>query len=388
MRWSETAVGELARRSQRFWGVGLIAWLIVAACGGNTSNTSGGGSNQAAMNRARAAVSELEAVPTYQGPTESLDTAKVKGKTIYFISIDLHNQFNALIAQNFKEAGDLIGFNTVTLSANLTPDLENTYVEQAIHQHAAGIVLLSIGHETIPNALADAQSAHIPVITIAQYSAGRPIPSDVTNQVTANTYHIGQVQADLAYSMSNGHVHAVAYGSTLVPQDVAQWDGQKAELNSLCPTGCSYKSVNLNLASFPTDLPTDVRSELLADKSLNWFFPDWDILGTYVLAGLKSANAQDRAKFSSWNGIPAAMQQVQAGDEVGTFGVPLRWWGWAAADMIARYVAGQSTPDEHVPTRLFTKSILASINSVDSESQLYQDDGVFTKYKSMWGVSG
>ncbi len=375
-------------RPVRGWAAGLLlAVMVGTACGaGSTTPTGPVAPNAAALQRAKDAVAAMEAVPNYQGPTVKLDTSSVRGKTVYFIAFDLSNSFNAQILANFQEAAKLIGLNVVALSGRVNPALESQYIFQAVKQHAAGIVLLAVGHEEAPEALAAAQAAHIPVITMAQRSAGLSLDVDTNGAVTASTYHIGEVQADYAYIQSGGSIDAIGYGGASLPQDVDEWDGQQHELGVLCPNTCKYKSTNLDLQTFQAVLPNVAREAIIADPKLNWFLPDWDILGTYVLVGVKAANAQNRVKFSTWNGIPAALELVKNGDEAAEFGVPLRWWGWAAADMISRFIAGQNTPDENIPVRLFTQSILQTIGSTSDESLLYQDSKVFDTYRSLWGV--
>ena len=364
--------------------------LVMAACGDAAAGGGAGSSsagNPQTLARAQAAVAAMKAVPQYKGPTAPLDISKVRGKTVYYVAFDLSNKFNNTLEQTFEEAANLMGIKTVALSGKVNPALENTYVEQAVKQHADAIVLLSIGHEQIPNALADAKAAGIPVISIAQYSGGTQLPSDITNQVTANTFHIGEVQADLAYTLSNGYINAIGYGGQELPQDVSQWKGQQSEVNALCASTCQYKSQAVNLTDFQTTLPNTTRAAIIADSKLNWFFPDWDILGTYAVVGIKAANAQSRVRYSTWNGIDAAMAAVKGGDEAGTFAVPLRWWGWATADMTARYIAGLPAPDEQVPARLFTKDVLDPLSSTSDETILYNDSKVFDTYKQLWGVS-
>src|SRR5713101_5978499 len=148
----------------------LVLVVALAACGSAATGQTvvGNSSNDAAMQRAKAAVAAMEAVPTYRGPTTPLDVSKVRGKTVYFVAFDLSNSFNAQILANFQEAAKLIGLNVVALSGRVNPALESSYIFQAVHQHAAGIVLLAVGHEEAPEALMAAQAANIPVITMAQ----------------------------------------------------------------------------------------------------------------------------------------------------------------------------------------------------------------------------
>lgn len=392
----------LTKRSIRRRGAGLAA--VAMACMLTTTACSppeGTGGDAAAADRptvevdpeamamAKANIEKLMEPPTYQGPTEPVDLSKVQGKTVYFIAFDLSNAFNKAILDHFKEAAELMGVKVVGLSGQVNPALETTYVNQAVKADAAGIVLLSIGAEQVPAALKNAAAAGIPVITMAQRSAGDDPGENIDNQVTVNTTEIGKAQVDLAFVESDGYVNGIGYGGASLPQDVSQWEGQEARINELCPDVCEYKKQNINLANFQTQLPGIARAAITADPDLNWFFPTWDILGGYLVPGIQQAGAGNRVQFSSWNGIPAAMEMVRDGKQAATFAVPLRWWGWAAADMIARYIEGQDVaPDaENMPVRLFTKEILEQAGTTEDESKLFNDEEVFDTYRELWGLN-
>jgi ribose transport system substrate-binding protein len=367
-----------------------LGGLVAGCSGGSTGTTTKPAAvvDPATMSKAQANVDAYLASPTYKGPSTPVDLSKVRGKTIYFVAFDLSNAFNKALLDNFKEAANLMGVKVVALSGQVNPALETTYVNQAVKAKAAAIVLLSVGAEQIPAALQNAANARIPVITMAQHSAGENPGKGITNQVTVNTTDIGKAQVDYAFVTSKGYVNAIGYGGNSLPQDVSQWNGQKARIQELCPDTCKYSNNNINLSNFQTQLPGISRAAITADKKLNWFLPTWDILGTYVMPGITQAQAQDRVRFSSWNGIPAAMQLVRDGKQAATFGAPLRWWSWATADMAARYIAGDTlAPDaENVPVRLFTKESLDKIGTVSDEAKLYDDASVFDTYRKLWGL--
>jgi ribose transport system substrate-binding protein len=345
--------------------------------------------DQASMDKAKANIEALKAEPAYNGPTTPIDLSKVRGKTIYFIAFDLSNAFNETLLNNFKEAAKLMDVKVVGLNGKVNAALETTYVNQAVKANAAAIVLLSVGAEQVSAALRNAADAGIPVITMAQHSAGDDPGKNITNQVTVSTTDIGKAQADLAYVTSKGYVNAIGYGGASLPQDVSQMAGQEARIKELCPEVCSYKRSDVNLANFQTQLPGIARAAITGNQKLNWFFPTWDILGGYLVPGIQQAGMSKTVQFSSWNGIPAAMKLVSEGKQAATFGVPLRWWSWATLDMAARYIAGQDVaPDaENLPVRMFTKDVLDEAGSLDDESALFGDDHAFEKYKELWSVS-
>ena len=398
-------------RTARHLGVGVVAAaaalaLTLSGCsssgnsgggganssGGSPNSTSGGspssGGGSAALAKAQSAVTAAEAPPKLTLPTTPLDVSKLKGKSVYLVVGDLSNAFVAELAKYFNEASKLIGFNVTTLNSHESAAQQTAFIRQAVSNHVAGIVTIGVSSTQAPAAMKEARAAHIPVVTTVVQSVGEPLQPDVSAIVGPDTFKIGQVQADYAYVNSSGTVHAVAYGSTILSQDVRQWDGQKQELNDLCGSSCTLSTENIDLTKFQTDLPLSVRAKVTADSSINWLLPDWDVLATYVYAGLKQANATGRVKFSSWNGIPSAITMVRNGQEAATIGISLHIWGYAAADTIGRLIAGQPTPTSvELPTRLVTKQLLDQLGSNATEDDIYAATPLLDGYKKLWNAS-
>src|SRR5690242_18120183 len=71
----------------------LAASSVLAACGSSSSSSTSGGctGTSGAENKGVAEAKQLVAQalkePTWQGPTDKVNTAKAKGKTVYFINL-------------------------------------------------------------------------------------------------------------------------------------------------------------------------------------------------------------------------------------------------------------------------------------------------------------
>jgi ribose transport system substrate-binding protein len=372
-----------------------VTALALTLSGCSDDGDSGGSGNGASttqdagsLAKAKKAIEAAEAAPQMTLPSEALDVSDLQGKTVYLIVGDLSNAFVAELAKYINEASDLIGFNVTTLNSHESAAQQTAFIRQAVSNHVAGILTIGVSSTQAPAAMKEAQAAGIPVVTTVVQSVGEDLQPDISAIVGPDTYKVGQVQADYAYVDSPGDVHAVAYGSTILSQDVRQWDGQKAELEKLCGDSCSISTENIDLTKFQTDLPLNVRAKVTSDPSINWLLPDWDVLATYVYAGLKQASATDRVKFSSWNGIPSAVDMVRSGEEAATVGISLHIWGYAAADTIGRLMAGQSTPSSvELPTRLVTKDLLDELGSDATEDEIYASSTLLDGYKKLWNAS-
>jgi ABC-type sugar transport system substrate-binding protein len=368
----------------------IAASLLLGACGddGPTSPAAleDDASSEAAMARVTERLEEASQPVTYNGPTAPLDSAKVDGKKVCIIAVDTANQFVSDISNHAADAFKLMGVSSQVLNGRNDPNQYTAYIRQCLQQNVDGIMLQNIGSLQTPQGTKAAADAGVPIITSGQIAATSEPEENVDSFVAVDTRKIGELQSDLAYRDTDGEVHAVGFGLPTLVQDNEQLEGQEEELNALCPDTCSYDSQSINLGTFQTELPNMTRSAMLRDPDLNWFFPAWDILATYVISGVEQANTQSAPKISSWNGIASARDAVLADDMAATFGVPLKVWGYAAADTLARLIAEQDAPPVALPFRMLTAETLKPVGADASEEEVYGSEEALAQYRELWGV--
>jgi ribose transport system substrate-binding protein/inositol transport system substrate-binding protein len=363
--------------------------MLLTACSSGGDSPSGGAqdgaSAEASMARATERLDEASQPVTYSGPEEPLDRAAVEGENVCIIAVDTGNQFVADISDHAADAFEQMGIEAQILNGRNDPNQYTAYIRQCIQQGVAGIMLQNIGSLQTPEGTRAAAEAGIPIITSGQIAATSEPEENVDSFVAVDTRLIGELQSDLAYRESDGDVHAVGFGLPTLVQDNEQLAGQKEELERLCPDTCSYEAQHIELGTFQTELPNMTRSSIIGKPDLTWLFPAWDILATYVIAGVKQAQVPEPPKISSYNGIESARQAVLAGDMVATFGLPLKVWGYAAADTLARLIAGQEAEPVTLPFRMLTKETLEPLGADASEEEVYGSDETLTQYRELWG---
>jgi inositol transport system substrate-binding protein len=367
----------------------LATSLLLSACSGGGGGSGGGQQDNAAaeasMARANERLDEASQPVSYSGPEEPLDAAAVQGKSVCIIAVDTANQFVADISNHAAEAFELMGIETQILNGRNDPNQYTAYIRQCIEQDVDGIMLQNIGSLQTPEGTRAAAEAGIPIITSGQIAATSEPEENVDSFVAVDTRLIGELQADLAYRESDGNVHAVGFGLPTLVQDQEQLAGQEEELQELCGDACSYEAQHIELGTFQTELPNMTRSAIIGNPDLNWFFPAWDILATYVIAGVEQANPAEPVSISSYNGIESARQAVVAGDMVATFGIPLKVWGYAAADTLGRLIAGQQAEPVTLPFRMLTKETLEPLGADASEEEVYGSEETLDQYRELWG---
>jgi ribose transport system substrate-binding protein len=361
--------------------------LVLASCATSGPAPSEDDSDSGAMAQAQEAVDAAKAPIAADSEVAEIDTSSLAGKTVYVLQADASNGFVTTISDALEEANDLVGVDTVVFDGQQNAANYDSLINQAISQKADAIVLINVGVE-VPSAIAAAKAAGIPLIVSGVSSASDwQFDGTAAAEVAVDTMAVGRIQSDLAYTLSDGNVHAIGYGAQEFPQDVAQMKGQEAELQDLCAETCTHLTRTVQLTSYQGDTPGNVRADLLANPDANWLMPAWDFLATYANAGLRLANNPD-VQISSWNGIPVALEMVNNGELAGTIGVPLRQWGWQLADSTYRVMADGDVASVAIPTRLLTADVLEGLSAEPTEAEIYGNESVFSQFQTAWGVAG
>ncbi len=101
---------------------------------------------------------------------------------------------------------------------------------------------------------------------------------------------------------------------------------------------------------------------------------------------IQSANKAAQVKVASFNATASVMEQLARGEIVGAdVGNPNVWWGWAIADQALRLMTGQqAVKDENIPTRLFTRDNIKSIDLKATEDNWYGPADLRGEYQKLW----
>src|SRR5262249_56941402 len=86
----------------------------------------------------------------------------------------------------------------------------------------------------------------------------------------------------------------------------------KGELAAHC-TGCKISYLNVPVAQWSTKIQSGVQTALLRDSSINFIVPLFDAMQQYAIPGIQAAGASSRVQTASYNGDPALIKRLQAG---------------------------------------------------------------------------
>lgn len=339
---------------------------------------------------AKRLVKQYEQPPKWAPPGKPFDARKAKGKSIWYVSLNLSIPFEQYMLQGIKAGAALVGAKGVGFDGKSSATEYARGIEQAIQAKASVILVGGIEPSLVGPALADAEKAHIPVIMANTQDPGPPrkdYPSAVKGIATHSFSWPGRAEADFVTADSNGKANIVFMSSTDIPHiTVPEKDAFVNELKRVCPN-CKVKIMSVPSSQW-NQLQTKTASLIRANPDVDYIVPDFDGMVIFALPGVHSAGAQGKVKIVSFNATPSVMKALKAGDVVvGETGGPNLLQGWAFADQALRVAAGyKPLPDIGIKDRLFTKENIDSIDLSAQESTWYGKIDYVAAYKKLWGL--
>ena len=404
----------LSRRGMSGWRVGGFAALAAAACvlaacsssGGSGSpassapppvgssaaapapNGSASGSTGSGVEAAKQIVAEAEKPAVWRGPTESVDLSKVKGKSVYEIS--LTQQIPALaqwmtVTQQQLEAA---GMKATICDAKGTPAGIIQCFQQGIAQRPAVILAQALDTTFIHKYIAQANAAGIKVVTSQTGVPGIPTTTGAVAEATVSYPQVGKLLAAYFAAQSNctGYPQIITSTSSRQPSAALVGAMQK-EISSLCPQVKATSVQNVLIPDQPTKLPTLTRSLLTQNSNLQYMVPIYDGMTIYMAPAIRSLGNKNVQMFS-FNATPVVMQTLLNKSALtADVGSPNQWFGYAQADQVLRAAAGAApVADENLPLRLFTADNIGSIDPKADESTWYGSVDFACNYHKLWGL--
>jgi ribose transport system substrate-binding protein len=371
---------------------------MVAACGSGGASSkaqstiaSSTGSDQAGLAAAQSNVRTATAVNTgFTSPGASFDSSKLRGKKIWVITF-LSVPFAQQSVQGLKEAAAAVGATVTAVDGSAGVDAYQRGIKQAIAQKADAIIIGTLNPSLFRADLAVAHAKGIKVIAVSSQAPGTsPAAGDPVDGFVDPCYKCaGGLMADSAITDSKGKADVlVLWSSDVKIPGEAQLSAIQAEFGTNCP-GCRVKVQDVPAAQWATRLQPVTQSAVSSDPKLDYILPLYDGMVTFMVPGIRAANAQTRVKISSFNATPAVMQQIGSGGVVlSDVGIGSVRYGWGWADQTFRVLSGvPAVTDEKLPVRLFDASNVGSINLTASTDPWYGSVDYRSEYKKLWGLT-
>ncbi|MCW2843376.1 MAG: ABC-type sugar transport system periplasmic component-like protein [Nocardioides sp.] len=374
----------LQRRGAVVVGIALTALLAACNSSGDVDTSQQG--SDTAVNEAEDAVAKAAEPPVFEAPP-SFDPSAAKGKKLWII--DLASSI-PMIQTGDSATADALGLVGATVETHDGKGSVSEFalgVNQAIADKADAIALYAVDPRAVEGPLRKAHDAGIKIIAIQFDDPGAALPDYVDAQVTYCYSCAGETMANYIVSAEGGKsVGVELVTSTEVSNSAPLIKAFEATLKKGCP-GCGLVKDDVPVASWQTDIPTQVNSTLNSHPDIKYVVPIYDGMALFAAPAIQTSGRDD-VKLVTFNATESVMQALQDKKIVAAdVGSPQAWQGWALADQFLRLMSDEAPlEDQGVDLRLFDESNVGDIDLSAPESEWYQVD-FESVYKSAWGIN-
>jgi ABC-type sugar transport system substrate-binding protein len=358
--------------------------ITLAACSSSSSGSSAsGGSTSSAASAAGTCLTKAKAVtkqysaPMHANlPTASVTAAAAKGKKVWFIA-PIETAYVEAVQNSFSQAAKAAGLVPVIFNGQGSVTTWNQGINEAVSQHAGGILLLSEDPSLVSGALQSAFAAKIPVVDSDNSNPTDPLDG-LFAHVAADYTEVGKVQGADMLVATGCKLNAFYAGYTVYKNLTEQKDGVTSEISSLCPS-CKFDFYAIDPTTEATKLEPATLTALQRNPSLNLLagvtdiqvgemMPALNVTGKHLPLVGQSA----QGPWVQWVQSGKMQADLAEGDQ--------SYLGWAEVDELLRAMTGQSAVPEDVPIQLMVKG---SFNLSNPYAGLGNYQNTF---ETLWGV--
>lgn len=369
----------------------VLAALVLAggaaACGGGSGDDSGGADGSGGVAKSAEVKKAMQPTERYTVPSEPLDPAKLKGRTIHYIPLNQQVPAFAVTARNMTRAAELVGMKVQVCDGGANPSQISGCVDRAVGAQAGAIIAYSIPYGMAQNSFDKAVGEKIPVVVMDQI---RPDGTKDTEEVAylPGAIQMQQVLARWAIDDSGGSANVVVSMLQDSPSTVAYVEKYAMPTYKNECGDCEVSINKVSAANFQRIAPS-TSAALLKNPDAKYLQVEFEDILQPTLEAVRQANRTD---------IKVAVSGVTtAGLEILKNGGPVKaglaqhfpYQGWASLDLAMRMMLGME-PEEYVtPVRLITSENIGGIE-LTAEAQAsgawFGTPSYEEEFKKLWDV--
>ncbi len=293
---------------------------------------------------------------TFVAPGPSLDATSLKGGSIWYVSLSQAIPVLAIEQNGIRQATGALGMSLEICDGKFQPALAAGCINAAVSAGAKGIITDSITLASVSTAVTNAANHHVPIVALNALGTNT---KDVAH-FAAGDEMSEAIAADWIIADSKGAARVL--GTSVQDDSYARYDitsGSAPEF-AKCP-GCKTVTASYTSGTVPS-VPSIVSSALLANRDLNYGFPQFDFLVPLFKSGVQTAGFANKMKIVSTNAVLSDMQLVKSGGQAADIGANRNYVGWGAMDAMLRLLKGLPVSTKStVPQRVFDSQNIGSI---------------------------
>jgi ribose transport system substrate-binding protein len=368
------------------------AVLFVSACSPGTSSTtsqepSGELSADAAaiVEKAQSYIDDHTGVVVMPEPAGP-DFVPVAGKTIGILSCGQEAPACARMVDGATQGLEALGYTVVVEDGKLTPSGWNTSMSKLVQQRVDGIIKLAEPDNAMPQTMKEAADAGIPVVcAVCSNAEEDAIANPTVANADLDATEQGRAQAWYAIAKANGAVSALMFKNELVTSMKLRTVGMHEVLDGCKDCTVVAEEEVTQSPGFEARLRSLVTSQLQQYKpgQLNIVAATSDSQSLGAIQAIEqSGRADDVSIVSSDCELPSLDSIRKDGPQKMCNNSPLQWLGFAAADLMARVLAGQTPGQVYIPSQIVDLN-----NNLPAEGEYVADPDYATFYKAQWGMA-
>ena len=355
-----------------------------------SSAAASGSATASGLALAQQTVARLEAATSsYPVPTASVPgVSALKGKTIYYIPVIQDAPTFAVAAEAMKQALTRAGLKLQVCNGQGQPNAIAACVQLATTAGAAGIVLDAIPYGMAFSALNAAAAKGVPILVADQV----PDPASTPNTDKVSYLPGAQDQASqIAWwtvADSGGKANGIIAEEIDNPSSIAAVTDSLAIYRKNCPA-CVMTVKRISATT--TNLEASAASaDLLANPSATYFYTEFEDSLQPTVQGIQQSG-RSGISLSVAAGTVDGLGLLKSGSLVkAVVVVDEVYEGWALTDEILRMATKTAPVSETIPTRLFTKDNIGSIQvttAAQASGAWFGDNSFEGEFAKLWGVS-
>jgi ABC-type sugar transport system substrate-binding protein len=260
----------------------------------------------------------------------------------------------------------------------------SAFMQRAASQHLNGVVLIGIDVNTISAAVHQAASAGVKIACI--FCQSGPQWKGEVYDVGPNLRQMGQIAALKAIATYGTKLKLVDFTDPATDALVQRHAGVAATVKKYCPS-CSLNTVTVPAADFSKPGPPewDAYLEAHPQGTVNYVIGPFDDVDNAIA---KTDQSSGRSITIGGYGLSGAIPFLQNGQEQSIVTYGYGYYGWMAADVLARLKAHLPLPADltNLPVMLITHSNVATVADNHNAGHYITPPGNWQQtYLTAWG---
>ena len=380
-------------------GAAITAAALLAACSSSSSSSTSSSSSAssspsvtssaaAGVAKAQQMVTQLEATTSqYPVPTANVSgVSSLKGRTVYYVPLVQAIPTFVVAAEAMKVALTKAGLKLQVCDAQGQPSGVAACVGQAVTANAAGIVTDAIPYGMATNAFDAAKAKGVPILIGDQVA---PSGTSNTDQVS---YLPGVIDmpTQIAWWMiadSQGKANAIIAAETDSPSSYGFVTNSLPIYHQYCP-GCNITVKQIS-SSTNALLASATSSNITANPNADYYYTEFEDSLQPTVQGIQQSN-KPTISLSVAAGTVNGLGLLKGTSPVkAVVVVDEPYEGWALTDQILRMATKAAVVTEPIPSRLFTKQNIGSIQvtpAAQASGEWFGDNSYQSAFATLWGV--